>query len=74
MTALEDFVALSLLPPWCWLRAADPLRAGEHPAFLVRRLIADHWPDEPEKLGAADEEAQAAVQLLANKPAPELKI
>ena len=65
MTALEDFVALSLLPPWCWLRAADPLRAGEHPALLVRRLIADHWPEEPEKRSTLYTRAAAALTRAA---------
>jgi len=65
MTALVDFVALSLLPPWCWLRAADPLRAGEHPGILVRRLIADHWPDEPGKHSSLYTRAAAALARAA---------
>ena len=65
MTALEDFVALSLLPPWCWLRAADPLRAGEHPDLLVRRLVADHWPDQPGKRSTLYTRAAAALARAA---------
>jgi DNA processing protein len=65
MTALEDFVALSLLPPWCWLRAADALRAGEHPGILVGRLVADHWPDEPGKRSILYTRAAAALARAA---------
>lgn len=61
MTALGDFVALSLLPPWCWLRAADFLRAGEPPDILVRRLVADHWPDESGKRSTLYTRAAAAL-------------
>jgi len=39
-----DFVALSLLPPWLWRRAAAALRAGEAPAAIVARL-ARRRPD-----------------------------
>jgi DNA processing protein len=65
MTALEDFVALSLLPPWCWLRAADPLRAGEQPGAIVRRLVAEHWPDEPSKCSTLYARAAAATRRAA---------
>jgi DNA processing protein len=61
MTALEDFVALSLLPPWCWLRSADALRAGEHPGLLVRRLLSDHWAGEPGKHASLYARAAAAL-------------
>lgn len=61
MTALDDFVALSLLPPWCWLRAADSLRADEPPGLIVQRLIADHWPGEPGKRATIYERAAAAL-------------
>ncbi len=40
MTDLSEFVALSLLPPWCWRVAADWLRRGDPPGAVLRRLIA----------------------------------
>jgi DNA processing protein len=40
MTDLLDFVALSLLPPWCWRVAADWLRHGDGPGVVSRRLVA----------------------------------
>ena len=36
MTDLLDFVALSLLPPWCWRVAAERLRGGDPPAHRRR--------------------------------------
>jgi DNA processing protein len=65
MTALEDFVALSLLPPWCWLEAADSLRAGEQAGILVRRLVADHWPEDPGKRSILYTRAAAALARAA---------
>src|SRR5436190_1073263 len=41
MDDLLDFVALSLLPPWSWLRVAERLRAGDPPDAVVRRLARD---------------------------------
>src|SRR5437762_1629907 len=38
MDDLLDFVALSLLPPWSWLRVAERLRAGDHPDAVVSGL------------------------------------
>ena len=73
MTDLLDFVALSLLPPWCWLRAADRLRAGDPPGTIVRRLATDHWRNEPGKTSsfyarAADALRDAASQGITPIP------
>ena len=65
MPVLDDFVALSLLPPWCWLRAAQPLRAGEQPGHLVRWLVAEHWPGEPGKSSTLYARAAAALARAA---------
>lgn len=62
MTDLLDLAALSLLPPWLWLRAADRLRAGSAPAEALARLAADHWPDEPHQLSELRTRAAAAVR------------
>ena len=61
MTDLLDFVALSLLPFWCRLRTAERLRAGDSPAAVLRRLLTDHWSDEPDRATALGARAEAAI-------------
>ena len=62
MTDVVPFVALSLLPPWCWLHAAERLRHGDSGAIVLDRLLQKHWRDEPEKRVELTERAEAAVQ------------
>jgi hypothetical protein len=62
MTDVVPFVALSLLPPWCWLHAAERLRHGDCGAIVLDRLLHKHWRDEPEKRVELTERAEAAVQ------------
>jgi DNA processing protein len=62
MTDVVPFVALSLLPPWCWLHAAERLRHGDSGAIVLDRLLQKHWRDEPEKRLELTERAEAAVQ------------
>jgi hypothetical protein len=38
MTALADFVALSLLPSSCWRHAATFLKAGDAPPLVLERV------------------------------------
>src|SRR5262245_21795227 len=66
MTDVLDFVAQSLLPPWCWLRAADRLRRGASAAALLDDLLRRHWGDEPEKRDALRRRAEAAVRRAAD--------
>jgi DNA processing protein len=40
-----DFIALSLLPTWCWLRAAEALRAGVGPSAALAQLLGQHFAD-----------------------------
>jgi DNA processing protein len=61
MSELLDFVALSLLPPWCWRVAADWLRRGDPPGLVVRRLIAACRGKEPDAAPALRALAEAAV-------------
>jgi len=61
MTHLFDFVALSLLPPWCWRRAAERLRAGDAPHAVLRALLDDHWRNEPDKASTLRSLAAAAI-------------
>jgi len=62
MTDVVPFVALSLLPPWCWLHAAERLRHGDSGTIVLDRLLQKHWRDEPEKRVELTERAEAAVQ------------
>ena len=62
MNDLVDFVALSLLPPWSWLRAAERLRAGDPPDAVVRRLAAGRAGDETDRLSRLRSEAEAAIR------------
>src|SRR5713101_7314964 len=62
MDDLVDFVALSLLPPWSWLRVAERLRAGDPPDAVVRRLAAGRAGDETDRLSRLRSEAEAAIR------------
>jgi DNA processing protein len=62
MNDLVDFVALSLLPPWSWLRVAERLRAGDPPDAVVRRLAAGRAGDETGRLSRLRSEAEAAIR------------
>ena len=62
MPDLVDFVSLSLLPSWCWLIAAERLRAGEAPADIVSRLCEVHWPDRPGYRASLRARAASAVR------------
>ena len=61
MTELQSFVALSLLPSWSWLRAAERLRAGDTAAATFQHLLADHWRDQPDKASRLQTRAAAAI-------------
>jgi DNA processing protein len=43
-----DFIALSLLPTWCWLRAAEELRAGAGPSAALEHELEQHFADKPD--------------------------
>jgi DNA processing protein len=43
-----DFIALSLLPTWCWLRAAEELRAGAGPSAALEHVLEQHFADKPD--------------------------
>jgi len=65
MTDLLDFVALSLLPPWYGLPAAERLRGGDPPGAVLEDL-ADHAArDEPDKASTLRSEAAAAIERAA---------
>jgi len=61
MTDLVHFIALSLLPSWSWLSIAERLRACESPAAVFDRLLATHWPSEPDQRSALYARAHAAI-------------
>jgi DNA processing protein len=62
MNDLLDFVALSLLPPWSWLRLAERLRAGDPPDAVLRRLAAGRARNEPDSLSTLRSQAEAAIR------------
>ena len=66
MTDLVPFVALSLLPPWCWLHAAEQLRRGDSGALVLDRLLSTHWRDEPDTRVDLTQRAVAAVRRAAD--------
>jgi DNA processing protein len=61
MTDLQNLIALSLLPSWCWLHAGERLRAGDTAAATLDYLLARHWRDQPDK--AANLQARAAAAI-----------
>ena len=62
---LIDFAALSLLPTWCRLPAAEALRSGDAAADVFARFAARHWPHEPEAIAAIRAKARAALERSA---------
>jgi DNA processing protein len=65
MNHLLDFVALSLLPPWCWRCAAERLRAGDAPPAVLSRLLDDNFCHEPDKTSTLRSRAAAAIDRAA---------
>jgi DNA processing protein len=65
MTDLVDFVAMSLLPMWCWPGATERLRRGDSAGAIVARALATHWRDEPETRGSLYGRADAAIRRAA---------
>jgi DNA processing protein len=65
MADLVDFVALSLLPLWCRLDAADGLRAGEPPADMLRRICDVRWRDRPQETATLRSQAETALRRAA---------
>jgi DNA processing protein len=58
---LIDFAALSLLPTWCRLPAAEALRGGDAASAVFARFAARHWPHEPDAIAAMRAKAHAAA-------------
>src|SRR5262245_6849417 len=62
MTDLQNLIALSLLPSWSWMRAAERLRAGDTGAAALQHRLDRHWRDDPNKAAALDARAAAAIR------------
>jgi len=62
MTDLQNLVALSLLPSWSWLHAAQHLRAGDTAGATLQRLLAKHWRDQPDKAATLHTRAASAIR------------
>jgi len=58
---LLDFASLSLLPPWCWIAAAEGLRAGEPPRDVFVRLSGERWRGALDEVRAIRDRAGAAI-------------
>ena len=56
------FVALSLLPIHVWRDVGRRLRADEPPGVALDRVLADRWPDEPDR--RSDLLARAAAAII----------
>jgi DNA processing protein len=54
-------VALSLLPLHVWREIGERLRAGAAPAIALDGILADRWPDRPEKRIDLVSRATAAI-------------
>lgn len=61
MTDLQNFVALSLLPPWCWLKVGERLRMGEPAGATLDWMLAEHWRDQRERGSTLRRRADQAI-------------
>src|SRR5712691_8366695 len=61
MEDLSEFVALSLLPIWCWREVGERLRSGDPPGAIFDRLLAERWPDQPARRSIARSRTSAAL-------------
>jgi DNA processing protein len=59
--SLLDFISLSLLPSWCWVAAAEGLRAGGAPRDVFARLAHVHWRGAVAEVQAIRDRAASAL-------------
>jgi DNA processing protein len=60
-TDRTSFVALSLLPLWCWSRAAEQLRSGVPADAVLSSLLRQHYRDKPDEERTLGTRATAAL-------------
>jgi DNA processing protein len=58
---VDEFVALSLLPAWCRLQAAEELRGGASAAATLASLLDRHFSDKPSTRAELQQRAEAAL-------------
>ena len=63
MTDLQNFVALSLLPPLCWLKVGEHLRAGRTAGATLDRMLSGHWPGQPEHVASLSNRVEVAIHV-----------
>jgi DNA processing protein len=61
MASVSDFLALSLLPVWVWRDTGEQLRAGVPADAILERIVAERWPDCPDKLSTLRARAASAL-------------
>jgi DNA processing protein len=61
MTDLQNFVALSLLPPMCWLKVGEHLRAGRTAGDTLDRMLSGHWRGATESVATLGSRVDAAI-------------
>jgi DNA processing protein len=61
MTDLQNFVALSLLPPLCWLKVGEHLRAGRTAGDTLDRVLRGHWRGQPENVASLGNRVDEAI-------------
>ena len=61
MTDLQNFVALSLLPPLCWLKVGEHLRAGRTAGDTLDRMLQGHWRNQPENVASLGSRVEGAI-------------
>lgn len=62
MTELHDLISLSLLPSWCWIHAAERLRAGQAASAVLDQLLAERWGTEPDRRASLKQRASSAIE------------
>src|SRR5262245_42248153 len=67
MTDLQNLIALSLLPSWTWLHAAEHLRSGASAEQALESLITAHWRDQSDKIARLRSRALAAMGRAAER-------
>jgi DNA processing protein len=64
---LPDYIALSLLPSWTWIRVAERLRRGDAPGEALRAIADEPGRGQPGRLASLRARAEATLAAAATK-------